>query len=202
MAITSANQLELLQTAEAVAREEQAAARMVVDGEGEHAVQARQAFDAPLPPRREDHLGIAAGAEAVAAILELGAQLAEIVDFAVVGDGDNFVVARHRLRAARDIDDRQAEVAETDAGRGPGAAAVGAPMRHRVEHRAKPRGIDRLGRSEMINACDPAHIGSGLSAVSARGQPSPALRPTRKGNRRSHRGRPRAPPPSESAPAG
>src|SRR3546814_2322208 len=107
----------------------------------------------PLPPRRDDDLGIPAGAEPVAAILQFGAQLAEIIDFAVIGQRHHLVVARHRLRAARNVDDREAEVPETDAGRRPLARAVGPAMRHRVQHRADARRIDRLRRFEVIEAC-------------------------------------------------
>ena len=185
--------------AQPVARQKQAAPLMIVDRKGEHAIEPRQAIRAPLPPRRQNHLGIAAGSKAVTAIFEFGAQLPEIIDFAVEADRHRFVVARHRLRAAFDVDDRQPQMPESDARRGPFARSVGTAMAHGMQHRAQPRGIDGLGRLQMINARDPTHIGSSPSAVSARGQPSPALRPTRKGNRRSHRGRPRAPPPTKSA---
>src|SRR3546814_8295253 len=102
-----------------VAREEQAAALMIVDREGEHTVEARQAVGAPLAPGGDDDFGIAAGAETMAAILEFGAQLAEIVDLTIIGERDELVIARHRLRAALDIDGRGAENGKADAGRGP-----------------------------------------------------------------------------------
>ena len=69
--------------AEPVAGEEQRSVLGVVEREGEHAVEARQAVRPPLPPGGEDHLGVALGAEGVALRLELGAQLAEIVDLAI-----------------------------------------------------------------------------------------------------------------------
>src|SRR3546814_12207493 len=86
--------------------------------------------DTLFPYSRSSDL-IAAGAETMAAILQFGAQFAEIVDFAVVGARDGFVVARHRLRAARDVDDRQAKMREADAGRGPFARPVGTAVLHR-----------------------------------------------------------------------
>src|SRR3546814_15897536 len=79
-----------------VAGEEQAAAAVVVNRKSEHAVEARQAIGAPLPPRRDNHFGIAAGAETVAAILQFGAQFAEIIDFAIIGQRYRLVIARHR----------------------------------------------------------------------------------------------------------
>ena len=56
----------------------------VVDGEGEHAVQHRQAIRPVLFPEMQDHLGVAAGAEDVAGRPQLVAQLGKIIDFAVV----------------------------------------------------------------------------------------------------------------------
>src|SRR3546814_6477138 len=112
-----------------IAREEQAAARMIVDRESEHAVEARQAVGAPLAPRGDDDFGIAASAETMAAILEFGAQLAEIVDLTIIGERDELVIARHRLRAALDIDDRETEMRKADAGRRPFARPVGAADR-------------------------------------------------------------------------
>src|SRR3546814_8788823 len=54
----------------------------------------------------------AVGAEACALGLKLGADLAKIVDLAVVGNGDPLVEALHRLRAAAEIDDRQPPMAK------------------------------------------------------------------------------------------
>ena len=64
------------------------------------------------------------GGEAWPSALQLGAHLAEIVDFAIVGDGEPAVGRDHRLGAALEVDDRQPAVAEADAGRGPDPAAV------------------------------------------------------------------------------
>ena len=50
--------------AEPVAGEEQRVLGGVVEGEGEHAVEPREAVRPPLPPGGEDHLGVALGAEA------------------------------------------------------------------------------------------------------------------------------------------
>lgn len=144
--------------AQPVAREEQASAPVIVDRKGEHAVQPRKALRSPLPPRGDDHLCIAARPEPVPPVLQLGTQLAEIVDFTVIGERDRLVVARHRLRAALDVDDREAEMTKADAGRGPFTRTVGTAMRHRVQHRADARRVDRLCRLHMINARDPAHI--------------------------------------------
>src|SRR3546814_15741489 len=89
-----------------VAREEQAAALMIVDREGEHTVEARQAVGAPLAPGGDDDFGIAAGAETMAAILEFGAQPAAMVDLPIIGARDEHVLARQQLLSALYIDKR------------------------------------------------------------------------------------------------
>src|SRR3546814_13082413 len=92
---------------------------MIVDRKSEHAVEAQQAVGAPLAPRGDDDFGIAAGAETMAAILEFGAQLAEIVDLTTIGERDELVIARHRLRAAPVVEDRETEMGKADARRPP-----------------------------------------------------------------------------------
>ena len=90
--------------------------------------------------------------------LQRGAHLAEIVDLAIVADRQPPALGQHRLRGGvGKVDDRQAAVAEADAGRGPDAAAVGAPMGEHLGHRRDPRRIDRLGDVRMEEAGDAAH---------------------------------------------
>ena len=79
-----------------IARKEEAAALMVMQGESEHAVEARQAIGPPLAPRRDDEIGISTGAQTMAAILNFGPQLSQIRDFAILGNPEEFIVARPR----------------------------------------------------------------------------------------------------------
>src|SRR3546814_14802626 len=113
--------------------------------EDEHALEAGEAVRHPFPPRRENDFGVALGAKGVALDQQLGANLPEIVDFAVEGDRDFLVRRQHRLRAAAQVDDREAEVAETDARRRPDADAVGAAMGEGVRQRLPPGAIDQTG---------------------------------------------------------
>ncbi len=69
----------------------------------------------PLLPCVHDHFGVAAGAESVAQCLQFGAQLAVIVDLAVVANQHAAILIAHRLLAAGQIDHRQAPVAEAHA---------------------------------------------------------------------------------------
>ncbi len=143
---------------EAVAHQEQGAFCCIVDGEGEHAVEARQHRRPPLPPAAQDHLGIAMRGEDVAERFQLGADLGEIVDLAVEGDDVAAVLRRHRLRAAGHVDDGEAAVAEADAGGRPHPLPIRAAMGLRVRHRADALRIDRLGGVDVEDAGDAAHI--------------------------------------------
>ena len=83
--------------AEPVARQHDTAAVAFPDCECEHAM---EAFDAARSPRvigLQDDLGIAGGEEAIAAILQLGAQGTKIVNAAVENDGQAEIGVDHRL---------------------------------------------------------------------------------------------------------
>ncbi len=143
--------------AQPVTGEEQRTLLAVVDCEGEHPVEAAEAFDPPALPRGEDHLAVAVGAELRAQPCQLAPQLAKIVDFAVEHQRRAPVGGRHRLGRAREIDDRQAAEAEADPRRGPHAAVVRPAVDQSIAHPFDPRGIDRLGRGAMEYPRDPAH---------------------------------------------
>jgi hypothetical protein len=90
----------------------------------------------------QQHLGVGVARELAAQALELGAQLAEVVDLAVEGEREARGEVAHGLRGADRVDDREAPVAEQHlvSGRGraefDAALAVGPAMRHRIEHAA------------------------------------------------------------------
>jgi hypothetical protein len=97
----------------AITRQMQRVVPGVVQPEREHAVQASHTLGAELLPRVEQDLGVGAGPEDVAARDELVAQLAIVVDLAVVGQPIAMVRAGHRLVAIRaEIDDRQPAMAQ------------------------------------------------------------------------------------------
>ena len=77
--------------------------------------------------------------------LQLGAQFPEIVDFAVEREGPAAVLALHRLRAADEVDDREAAMAE-HGGAGSDHAVVVRAARSQGVHRAMnmlaPAGTD------------------------------------------------------------
>ncbi len=64
-----------------------------------------------------DHLGVAARRERVPGALQVGAQLAVVVDLAVEDDGDGAVLVEDRLIAGREVDHAQPLDPKPDAGR-------------------------------------------------------------------------------------
>src|SRR2546430_536096 len=78
------------------------------EGEGEHPPKALDGGLAEGLPGGQQDLGVAAGAEDVAAELELGLEVAEVVDLAVVDDPRRAVGRAHRLPPGHQVDDGQA----------------------------------------------------------------------------------------------
>jgi hypothetical protein len=99
---------------EVVAREHHPRHRrtLVENREPPHAVEAAEAIGPPLREGVEHHLGVARGVKGVSRRFQLRAQLAKVVDLAVVDDLQLAVVHRHRLAAVREVDD--AEPAESE----------------------------------------------------------------------------------------
>ena len=96
-----------------IAGEQQALTRAVVEGQGEHAVETRQAAIAPGSIRFENHFGVGRRPEAMTGAFELGAQLEIVVDLAVEDDLQVAGGVGHRLAAhRRQVDDRQPAMAE------------------------------------------------------------------------------------------
>ena len=110
-------------------------AAQVGDREGEHAVELLDAGVAVLFVGVDDGFGVGLGAEAMAAGLELAAELAMVVDLAVEDDPDRAVFVGHRLLAAGPVDDRQAPVTEARPRGVKVAAAIGSAMVQPVGHR-------------------------------------------------------------------
>ena len=63
-----------------------------------------------------------------------GSQVSMVVNLAVVHDVEMAAVVVHGLVAARDVNDGQAAVRQSDPSRGEQAAAVWASMRHGIPH--------------------------------------------------------------------
>src|SRR5262245_10101266 len=93
----------------------------------------------------ERDLAVAAGAEAVSAVLELAADRFVAVEVAIDRDRDLAVVAGDRLRAAVDVDHGQAAVTEHGGGvrASPHPDVVGPAMAHASDRGAGRRLVDR-----------------------------------------------------------
>jgi len=125
----------------------------VVDGEGEHRVDAVKRPLAPLTPRVQEHLGVGLGDERVAERLELGAALAVVVDLAVEDERQR--AQAHRLhRALVEVDDRQAPEREAAVRAAPRGLPVGTAPGHRRGHALEHAGVRRAGADD---AADAAH---------------------------------------------
>ena len=126
--------------AEPVPSQEELLVAIVPDGEREDPVEARQHRGSLEREEPQQHLGVAVAREALPGRLELGAELAEVVELAVVRDPPALGEG-HRLRArGRRVEDREAPVPETG-GRvtreRDDAASVRAAMGHGVGHQTE-----------------------------------------------------------------
>src|SRR5215211_139519 len=99
---------------EAVAGQQQPPSAPVPQGEREHAAQALDEGVAVLFVEVNQHLGVTAGSEVVAAPLELHAQLGVVVDLPVLDDLEATVLVSDRLMAALDVDDRESSRRQPD----------------------------------------------------------------------------------------
>ncbi len=93
---------------EAVAGEQQAPLPGVPERDREHAPQPLEEAVAVLLVEMDEDLGVAVGGEPVPEPLQLLAQLAVVVDLAVLDDRDRPVLVGDRLVAVLEVDDREA----------------------------------------------------------------------------------------------
>src|SRR5207245_2175925 len=129
---------------EPVARHEQTPLRVVPDGEGEHPGEALDARLAVDRVRVQDHLGVAPRSEPTPPGLQLGAQLAEVVDLAVDDDPVPSGGAAQRLPAAYAIEERRRR-ARASARRLRSSASVGSDST-RVSKEASSRSCSGSNR--------------------------------------------------------
>ncbi len=120
--------------AHAVAREEQAPARRVPDGEREHAAEPQHAVVAPLLVGVNEHFSVGSRAVGVPGGFQLRPHQRVVVDLAVVGDPDAPVLVRQRLVAAREVDDAETPVGERRVVVRVQPGAVGAAMNQDIAH--------------------------------------------------------------------
>jgi hypothetical protein len=106
----------------------------------------------------EDDLGIAAGKEAVALVLQLAAQLAKIIDATIKGNGEAKLRVNHRLLGGFiRVKNIESAMAERDSVLQKQSTGIGPARRERPAHGGDRRGAGlRIIKSNF--AADPAHI--------------------------------------------
>src|SRR5204863_5750580 len=96
-------------------------------------------------------------AEAMTEARKLGDQLAVVVDLAIEYDADAAILVVQRLLARLQVDDRQAAMAEADAGVDVNADFVGTAMVLRLVHPHEHVPVDVATTLRIENAGDSAH---------------------------------------------
>ena len=143
--------------AHVVAGEEKAPLLRVPEGEAEHAAELLDALLAVLEVERKDDLGVGASLERVALRLVLRAELGVVVDLAVADEDELAGGVRERLAAAGEVVDREAALADGEAGALAHVEVVRAAVGHEVAH-----GADLVRAALAVESCDAAHGGGFL----------------------------------------
>ena len=147
-----------------IAGQDQRPRSRVPDREPKHTVESRETGIAPLLVSVNDHLGVGLGVKLVSESLELGAQLAKVVNLAVEHRLQRAVFVVHRLVTTGEIDDR--EPAHSDHGllvmEQP--LVVGAAMGDGRVHRVTYRGSRKRCAGCGDDARDPAHVSQSVQA--------------------------------------
>jgi hypothetical protein len=120
--------------AEPISGAEEGPAGAIEDDEREHPVEALDAGRPPGAVGLGDDLRVRRRREPRAARLQLGAQLAMVVDLAVVGDDEPIVHRRERHLDGADVDDREPIRADREAPLHARAVTVRASMPHAAQH--------------------------------------------------------------------
>ena len=109
-----------------------------------------------LRERVEDDFGIGRRAEGVAESFEDVPYLDVVVDLAVKRQPVAAVVARHRLRAAGEVDDAEACVGQAGGAQRPDDLRVRPAMAHQADHAAQGLAVYRRAIS-VHDSCDATH---------------------------------------------
>ena len=140
-----------------VARQQHALPAAVVNGESKHAVEPVGHVESVGFVGMHDHFRVALRLEHVAKRLQLGAQLAVVVDLAVEDDTDRAVLVEDRLVPAGQVDDRQPPHPEPDPPLDVDALVIGAAMHDRGAHAPNLRFRRKRIVTKPCHPHDPAH---------------------------------------------
>src|SRR5258706_9255366 len=151
--------------AQAIACKQHLPLARIPDGEGEHPPEAVHASGTEILVEMNDGFRVAGGAEDMAMLLEIPAQLAIVVDLAVEHDPDRAVLVGDRLESIVEVNDAQAAHADGHAVAHVDALIVGAAMRDDTAHGADLV-LANLPSVPANDACDAAHVNLSLPALS------------------------------------
>ena len=145
--------------AEAIACHRQRSFEAVPHRQREHPARAAERRNAVADNQGQQHFRVGGGNKADAGALEIGAQLAIVVNLAVVHDAVAAVGRRHRLVAARrGIDDGETPVHEQQSAIREDAFAVGTTVRQRrAEISSRTGSVERAGLGPAEHATNAAH---------------------------------------------
>src|SRR6202035_2592453 len=129
----------------------------VPDCQAEHSIQSVKYLIAPLFVSVDDYLCIRVGSENVAVTFEFSSDLLEVVDFAVEDHPNRFFLIRHRLMAARKVDDRKSAESKAKRSRDVKTVIIGASMNDGFRHRLDIPAPNRRLISEVILSANSAH---------------------------------------------
>ena len=152
-----------------IARDHHPPASLVHEREREHAAQLVDARDALVFVQMDDRLAVAVRAEAMAAGLEVAAELGVVVDLAVGDERDRPVLVVQGLRAARHIDDGQPARRDGGVRADVKAVAVGPAMPQLRGERRQQRFVGRREAVEPHDTGDTTH-GNEDSGMRSRGR--------------------------------
>ena len=171
--------------AEGIAREDEPAARLVVDGQREHPAHGAQHLGevrmAACRVQPQDHLGIASRHGRHVLQQRVLRDLSGVVDLAVADDAQVTVRRPHRLPATLAVDDRETGRADREIGADERARVIGAAVLDGLQH---PRDQRRRALGWSEDSGDAAHADLHLSS-----KPSTSSHVVR-----GERGRPGKPP--------
>src|SRR6266550_6171926 len=106
----------------------------------------------------QDGFGVGPGPVPVTRGLELRFEFGMVINLTVKDNPCVLIAGRHRLRAARDIHDRQAAMCETDGTFRPDPFSVRPAVTQHVSHPAQTFDVDRLIGVEVDDSGNAAHM--------------------------------------------
>ncbi len=124
-----------------VTRQDDRVGAQVMRNVGKHAAQPLRRIHAFALHQMQHHFGVGMRGEHHTLLLQLRAQFAIIVNLAVEHDRPAFVRREHRLRTARNVDNRQARMPKTGGAAAQHILRIGPAMLQRAIHARKDSGV-------------------------------------------------------------